>query len=107
MRTADSREIPAHVISDPGVVQETLNSAYSANGNILVPQLLPAKVHDVFLSYTIYCSFHVFGAHPPSSRDDLTTNVFGDSGGAVEGEQNGCFELSFGTLHFCSRDTLR
>lgn len=89
---------PAHVTTDPRVVEQTLNLAYCRNGNILVPDALLGKLHNIVGGDSIDGALDLARAHAPAGRDDLAADILGQGGGAVQGQQNGCLELGLGTL---------
>lgn len=81
-------------------VQRTLDLSNSTDSNILIPDSPLRKAHDIVLSDAAHDPFYLFRTHSAACGDDLATNVFGDSGGAVKGKQYRGFELSFGALDF-------
>jgi hypothetical protein len=89
------------------VVEQTLNASDSANSNILIPQLLVGKLHNVLLSNTVDGALDLAGVHATTSGDDLSADVLSNGGGAVKGEKYRRLELSLGTLYLGLRDTLR
>lgn len=98
LHTVTSLEVPAHVVSKSLVVKQTLDAANSADSNVLIPQLLIGKLHDVLLGDAVDCSLDLTGAHATTGGDDLPANIFGNSGSAVEGQKYRGLELSLGTL---------
>lgn len=96
--------VPAHVIADSLVVQDTLDAANSTHGNILIPQPAVGKLHDVLLGDLADGALNVFGSETAASGDDLATNVLSNSGGAVEREEDRGLELSLGPLNLSAAD---
>ena len=101
-----SGEHAAHVVADALVVENTLNAANSAHGELLVPQLAGGKVHHILLGNLANGTFNILGAKTTAGSDDLATNVLGDSSSAVKGEQNGSLELGFGALNLGGGNTV-
>lgn len=93
------RHVPGHVVADALVVEDTLNAANGAHGNVLVPELASGEVHNVLLSDLANGALDVLGAEAAAGGDDLAADVLGDGGGAVEGEKDGSLELGLGTLN--------
>lgn len=98
------RHVPGHVVADALVVEDTLNAANGAHGDILVPELAGGKVHNVLLGDLANGALDVLGTEAAAGSDDLAANVLGDGGGAVEGEKDGSLELGLGTLDFSGGD---
>lgn len=92
------RQVPGHVVADALVVEDTLDAADGAHGNILVPELAGGEVHNVLLGDLANGALDVLGAETAAGGDDLAADVLGDSGGAVEGEKDGSLELGLSTL---------
>lgn len=81
------------------VVEETLDAANGANGNILIPQLLVGELHNVLLGDAVNGALDLTRVHAAASGDELTANVLGNSGCAVERQQYRGLELSLGALN--------
>lgn len=77
------------------------------NGDVLIPQLPSRKVHDILLADAADHPLDLLGIHPSSTRHDLSAYVFSDSSGAIKAEQDGGFELSFGSLDLGFGDVVR
>lgn len=92
-------EVPAHVVPDPGVVEEALDASHRADGDILVPQPPLGKVHHVLLRHAVDDALDLGRLHPPSGGDDLAADVLGNGGGAVEGEEDRSLELGLCPLN--------
>lgn len=95
------RSIPTHIISNSIIIQQPLNTPHRTDRYVLVPQLPLRKRHHVLLRDSSNHPLDLHGIHSPTGRDDLAANVFCDGGCAVEGQQDGGFELRFGALDFC------
>ena len=78
----------------------TLNLPNSTNSNIPIPKLLPTESHNVLLCDLTNNALNLLRRHATARRDDLAADVLGDGGGAVEGEEDGGFELGFCALDF-------
>lgn len=91
--------VPAHISSDAGIVEQTLNAADRADSNILIPDLLVGEVHNVLGGNGINDALDLTGAHAATGGDDLATNVLSDGGGAVKGEEDGGLELGLRALN--------
>lgn len=92
------REHPAHVTPDSGVVEQRLDGTNGRDGNVLVPNLSPCKVHHVFRCHCVDGPLDLAGAHPSAGGDNLATNVLGQGGGAVKRQEDGSLELGLGAL---------
>lgn len=86
--------------SDSLVIKHALDAAKSADGDILVPQVLLGKVHDVLGGDGTNNSLDLGWGHAAAGGDELSANVLGDGGSAVKGEEEGGFELGLGALDF-------
>ncbi len=91
--SSPASKVPAPVVPDSGVVKEALDASHRANGDILIPQPPLGKVHHILLRYAVDDALDLGRVHPPPSGDDLATNVLGNGGGAVKGEEDGSLEL--------------
>lgn len=91
-------QVTAHVVGDALVVEKTLDGTVSTDGEFLVPELGVGEVHDVLGGDAADGSLNVFGAQAAASGDDLTANVFGDGGGAIERQKDGGLQLSLGAF---------
>ena len=76
-------KVPAHVGPDPLVVEEALDAADGADGDVLVPQFAVGEVHDVLLGDSVDDALDLTGAHPTTGCDELTADVLGDGGCAI------------------------
>lgn len=72
--------------------------ANSGNGNVTVPELALGELHDVLGGDLGDDALDLLGCETAAGGDDLTTNVLGNSGGAVEGQEDGSLELGLGAL---------
>lgn len=90
--------IPTHIIPNPIIIQQPLDTPHRTNRHILIPQLHPREIHHVLLRDGADDALDLLGAHTATSRHDLPADVLGHGGGAVEREQDGGFELGFGAL---------
>ena len=77
-----------------------LNTTQRTNCNILIPNPALGKVNNVFFGDLTNNPLNLGRVHPPASSNDLATNVFGDSGGAVKREEERRLELGFCALDF-------
>lgn len=96
--------VPAHVVADSLVVQDALDAADSAHGNVLIPQLAVGELHDILLGDLANGAFNVLGGETTASSDDLATNVLSDSGSAVKGQEDRSLELSLRPLNLSGID---
>ena len=96
--------VPAHVVADSLVVQDALDAADSAHGNVLIPQLAVGELHDILLGDLANGALNVLGGEAAASGDDLATNVLGNGGGAVKGQEDGSLELSLRPLNLSAVD---
>lgn len=92
------REHPAHVTADSRVVEQTLDGTDGRDGNVLVPDLSSCKVHHVLGCHCVDGALDLARAHPSAGGDNLATDVLGQGGGAVEGQEDGGLELCLGAL---------
>lgn len=92
------REHPAHVTPDSRVVEQRLDGTDGRDGNVLVPNLSPCKVHDVLRCHCVDGPLDLAGAHPSAGGDNLATDVLGQGGGAVKRQEDGSLELGLGAL---------
>ena len=100
------QRVPAHVRTDTVVVQNSLDAADGAHGNVLVPQLAGGKVHHVLLGDLADRALNVLGAEAAASGDDLATNVFGNGGGAIQGKEDRGLQLGLGALNLGGGDVV-
>jgi hypothetical protein len=63
----------------------TFNASYSANSDVLVPQLPLCEAHYILFCNLSYYSLNLLRAHTAASGDDLASNVFRYGGGTIEG----------------------
>lgn len=96
--------VPAHVVADSLVVQDTLNATDSAHGDILIPQPPVGELHDVLLGDLSDGTLNILGGEAAASGDNLATNVLSNGGGTVEREEDRSLELSLGTLNLRTGD---
>jgi len=87
-----------HGVPQSLVVEEVLNLAHGADGNVLVPELAVGEVHDLLLGDGVDPALDLAGHHAAAGGDELAADVLGDGGGAVERQQDGGLELSLGAL---------
>lgn len=99
-----SRDVPAKISTDTVVVQHALDSADSADSDILIPDLAVGEFHDILLSDLADHTLDILRAEAAASGDGLAANVFSDSGGSVEREEDGGLELGLGALNFSGAD---
>ena len=99
-RPSSLRGHPTHIISNPIIIQQPLNTADRRDSNILIPQPLLCKRHHILLSDAADNTLDLRGIHASTGCDNLTAHIFSDGGCAVERKQNGGLELSFGALDF-------
>lgn len=92
------REHPAHIATDSLVVEQILNAANSRNGDILVPNLLLRKSHDVLGGNGIDGTLNLARARAAAGCDNLATNILGQGSGAIQRQQDGSLQLGLGTL---------
>ena len=92
--------VAAHVVPYSIVVQKPLDATHRTDRNVLVPEFPLCKFHHVLFTNSSHNTFHLIGAQATPCGDKLPADVFGYGGGAVEGEQNGGFELGFCALGF-------
>lgn len=100
------RRHPAHVISYPIIIQQTLNLSDRANRNILIPQPFVRKPRHILGRDGANLLLHLPRTQSPARSDDLAADVFGDGGCPVEREEDGSFELCLGPLDLGFRDGL-
>lgn len=100
------RSVPAHVAPDSCVVEETLNLANGRDGDVSVPELPLGEVHDVLLGDGTDNALNLLGCEPPAGGDDLTSNILGDGGGAIEGKEDAGLELRLGALDLGGGDAV-
>ena len=99
MLDSTSLIVPAHIGPHSRVVEETLDAANGADGDILVPEFLVGKLHDVLLADGIDDALDLAGGHAATGGNDLAANILGDGGGAVQGQEDGRLELGLGALN--------
>lgn len=92
--------VPAHVIPDAVIIKQPFDAPHRADRHILIPQLFPRKRHDVLFGNLPDDPLDFFGVHPAAGGHDLPADVFGDGGGAVEGQEDGGLQLGFGAFGF-------
>ena len=92
--------VATHVVPYPVVVQKPLDATHRTDCNILIPEFPLCEFHNVLFTNPSHNTFNFFRIHAAACGDDLPADVFGYGGGAVEGEQDGGFELRFGALGF-------
>ena len=100
------QRVAAHVRTDTVVVEDGLDAADSAHGNVLIPQFAGGEVHDILLGDLADRALDVLGAEAAAGGDDLATNVFGNGGGAVKGEEDGGLQLSLSALNLSGGDVV-
>lgn len=77
-----------HGVSQTLVVEQSLDVANGADGQVLVPQVLVGKVHDILLGDGVDSALDLARAHAAASGDELAADVLGDGGGAVQGQED-------------------
>lgn len=92
------REHPAHIATNPLVVEQILNAANSRNSDILVPNLLLRKPHNVLGGNGVDGALNLARTRAAAGGDNLAANVLGQGGGAIQRQQNGSLQLRLGTL---------
>lgn len=100
------RDHAGHVCADTLVVEDTLDAADSAHGEILVPQLTGSEVHDVLLGDLADSTLNVLSAQTAASGDDLAADVLSDGGGAIERQEDRSLKLGLGTLNLSGADVV-
>lgn len=100
-------KVPAHVGPHPCIVEKTLDAANGADGDVLVPELLVGKLHNVLLGDPVDDALDLGRAHAAARVHDLPANVLRNSGGAVQGQKDGCLELGLGTFRLGLGDVAR
>ena len=93
------RQHPGHVAADSAVVEQTLDLADGGNGDVAVPKLALGEVHDIVGRDGTDNALDLFRRKAAAGGDDLASNVLGNGGGAVEGQEDGGLELGLGTLN--------
>lgn len=88
-----------HGVAQSLVVEETLDAAHGANGNVAVPEFSVGKVHDLLLGDGIDQTLNLRGGHAAASGDELSANILGNGGGTVQRQEDGSLELGLGTLN--------
>src|SRR5271154_4335683 len=78
--------IPAHVAPYPVVVEQALDTSNSRHGNILIPELLLRKPHNVLFSDGSNHSLDLGRIHSSSCGDNLTANILSNGGGTIKRE---------------------
>lgn len=94
------RNHPRHITANTVIIKQTLNIANRRDSNITIPELPLSKVHDVLLGDGTHDALYLLRAVTTASGDDLATNVLGDGGGAIEGEEKRGLELGLCALDF-------
>lgn len=100
------RQVAGHVVADALVVENTLDAADGAHGDVLVPELAGSEVHDILLGDLANSTLDVLGTEAAAGGDDLATNVLGNGGGAVEREEDGSLQLGLGALDLGRGDAI-
>lgn len=103
---ASLREHPGHVSPDSRVVHQALDATNGGDGNILVPELALGEAHHVAGGNGIDCSLNLAWAQSAASGDDLSADVLGQGGGAIQRQQDRCLQLGLGTLNLGLGDGL-
>lgn len=91
-------ELRLHGVPQSLVIEQTLNLANGADGDVLVPQVSVSKVGDILVGDGIDLALDLAGAGAAASGDQLATDVLGNSGGAVQGQQDRGLQLGLGAL---------
>lgn len=97
-QSLDLREHPAHVATEPLVIEQTLDAAYSRNSDVLIPDPPLCEADDVVGGNSIDSSLDLTGAHPSASGHDLSADILSKGGGSVQGQQDGGLQLRLGAL---------
>lgn len=87
-----------HGVPQSLVIEQTLNLANGADGDVLVPQVSVSKVGDILVGDGIDLALDLAGAGATASGDQLATDILGNSGGAIQGQQDRGLQLGLGTL---------
>lgn len=91
--------VSRHIVADSLVVEETGNVTNSRDGNVLIPKLPLCEVHDILLGDGGDDTLDLLWAHAAAGGDDLASDILGDGGGAVKGEEDGGLELGLRALN--------
>jgi hypothetical protein len=103
----NSLEVPAHITPDARIVEQALDAADSADGDVLIPEFPVGEVHNILLGDAVNNLLNLQRAHATAGSDDLAANVLGNSGGAIQRQQDRGLELGLGTLNLGRRDVAR
>lgn len=77
----------------------SLDGTNGTDSHVLVPDSLRCKSDNILLRDSANHTLNLSGAHSPSCRNDLASNVFRDSGGAIQTQQKRRLKLSLGPLN--------
>lgn len=100
------RDHAGHVSTDALVVEDTLDAADSAHGEVLIPQLAGSEVHDVLLGDLADSTLNILSTQAAASGDDLAADVLSNGGGAIERQEDGSLKLGLGTLNLGGGDVV-
>jgi len=92
-------KVSAHISPDSRIVKQTLDTANSANGNVLVPDLPVGKVHNILGRNVVNDTLNLARAHSPPRVDNLPANILSNRRGTVQRQENRSLELSLGPLN--------
>jgi hypothetical protein len=87
------RQHPRHIVPDPVIIKQRLDLPNSTDSNILIPQLPLREIHDVLVRDTADDALDLLGAHSATRGHDLSSDVLGHGSSAIEGQEDGGFEL--------------
>ena len=96
--------ISAHIVPDSLVVQYTLHTANSTDGNVLIPNLVAGKSLHIIRCDSTNNALNLLRASSSASGNQLSSNVLGNGCCAVKRQQKRCLELRLGALDlaFCN-----
>lgn len=89
----------AHVVSDSVVIVETLDRTQSDQSNILVVESLLGPGSDVVLGDGLELGLDLSGGDSSAQGGELSSNVLGNVGGAVQRQKETGLELGLGSLN--------
>ena len=83
-----------HVRTDTVVVQQTLNAARSGDGNVLVPDVLLRHTLNLGRRHRVDGHLNLLRRRALACRNELATNVLGNSSRAVQTQQERRLQLA-------------
>lgn len=89
----------AHVVSDSVVIVQTLNRTQSDQSNVLVVESLLGPGSDVVLGDGLELGLDLSGGDSSAKSGELSSNVLGNVGGAVQRQKETSLELGLGSLN--------